>query len=46
MGFNRGDAYEEKIFNICNDKKVIFPDTRRAGAGGAAEISLCYDKKK
>ncbi len=46
VGYNKGDTYEEKIFDICNDKKVIFPGTKRAGAGGSADISLYCDKKK
>jgi hypothetical protein len=40
MTSNKGNAYEEKIFNICNSKSLIFPQTQRAGGGNSADIKL------
>lgn len=32
MGYNTGDTYEEKIFNICKEFGITPPGTSRAGA--------------
>jgi len=37
---NKGDAYEEKIFNICKQKKIIKPGSSRAGAGSGADLVI------
>jgi len=36
MGYNTGDTYEEKIFNICNENKIMAVGSKRAGAAGSA----------
>jgi hypothetical protein len=46
MGYNKGDTYEEKIFDICKDRKAVYPGTERAGAGTGADICLSHKKKK
>ena len=39
-GYNKGDAYEEEIFQICANKKIIKPGSNRAGAGSAADLVI------
>lgn len=34
VGYNSGDDYEEKIYDICKDKKIIPLNFYRAGAAG------------
>jgi hypothetical protein len=35
MGYNTGDTYEEKIFDICKDRGIIAIGSTRAGAAGS-----------
>ena len=46
MGYNTGDTYEEKIFNICKDKKILPEGSSRAGAAGnKADIIFIHNQK-
>jgi len=43
MGYNTGDTYEEKIFNICQTKGIIPPGSTRAGASAnQADIEFIH----
>ena len=42
MGYNKGDSYEGEIFDIMKMKRVLKPDSKRAGAGGAADIVFVH----
>ena len=40
--YNKGDAYEEKIFQICEKKKILAPNFNRAGASGKSDIKILH----
>ena len=40
--YNKGDAYEEKIFQICEKKKILAPNFNRAGASGKSDIQILH----
>ena len=45
MGYNTGDTYEEKIFNICKDKNILPVGSSRAGAAGnKADIIFIHNQ--
>lgn len=43
--YNKGDAYEDKIFCILKRKKFLPPNTRRAGAGTGADMPFIHKGK-
>lgn len=45
-GYNRGDAYEEKIEQICRKKGILPLDFSRAGAGSGADIIFVHHGNK
>lgn len=43
MGYNTGDTYEEKIFEICTNKGITKPGSSRAGASSSqADIEFLH----
>jgi len=46
MGYNKGDTYEEKIFDIFKNKGLLKPGTLRAGAGGKPDIMFLHNGKE
>ncbi len=43
MGYNTGDTYEEKIFEICQEKGVTPPNSNRAGASATkADVEFIH----
>jgi hypothetical protein len=42
MGYNRGDSYEEIIFNILQKKQLLAPNSSRAGAGTGTDIKFIH----
>jgi len=43
---NKGDAYEEKIYEICKQNKIIPEGFQRGGAGNAADIIFIHKNKE
>jgi hypothetical protein len=43
MGYNKGDSYEEKIFDILNAKNLIVVGSSRGGAGNKADIEFLHN---
>ena len=43
MGYNKGDTYEEKIYDICKAKNLIYPGSMRGGAGNLGDITLDHN---
>ena len=43
---NKGIKYEEKIYEICLKKNLIYPNTKNAGAGNQSDITLKHKGKK
>lgn len=41
-GYNRGDTYEQTVFNILNSQKLIAPDSKRGGAGHQTDIKFLH----
>lgn len=46
MAYNKGDLYEETIFKILQNKKLIPNNFARAGAGGGADIKFIYQSQE
>lgn len=42
MPYNKGDLYEQTIFEILQNKKLIPENFLRAGAGGGADVKFVY----
>jgi hypothetical protein len=42
-GYNKGDKYEDKIFNICKEKGIIALDSHRAGASNKSDIVASHN---
>lgn len=43
MGFNKGDTYEEKIFQICKKNGIVPENSKRAGASGSkADLTFIH----
>ena len=43
---NRGKAYENKIFKLCQQRDCIFPGTTNAGGGSGVDICLKHNNKQ
>ena len=43
MSFNRGDSYEDIVFNICQRKGIVADDTTRGGASTGADIKFIHN---
>lgn len=46
MGYNKGDIYENTIFQILQSKKILTKDSVRAGAGGGADIKFLHKSQE
>jgi hypothetical protein len=44
-GYNRGDRYENEIFEILTAKNLVAIDTKRGGAGNLADIQILYNSQ-
>jgi hypothetical protein len=44
-GYNKGDTYEENIFNLLKEKGFIIPNSTRGGAGNSADIKIIHNFK-
>ena len=42
MGYNKGDSYEQTIFDILKAKNLILTGSSRGGAGNKADIEFLY----
>ncbi len=42
-GYNKGDAYEQVIFNILQHKGFLSPNATRAGAGTGVDIKFLHN---
>ncbi|MFY7804681.1 MAG: hypothetical protein ACOVQ7_14765 [Limnoraphis robusta] len=42
-GYNKGDAYEQVIFNILQQKGFLSPNATRAGAGTGVDIKFLHN---
>jgi len=43
MGYNKGDSYEQNIFDLLNSKGLIVPNSTRGRAGNSADIKFIYN---
>ncbi|WP_413164288.1 hypothetical protein ACL6C3_00360 [Capilliphycus salinus ALCB114379] len=43
LGYNKGDAYEQLIFNILQQKGFLSPNATRAGAGTGVDIKFLHN---
>ena len=43
MGYNKGDNYEQNIFDLLTSKGLIAIGSARGGAGNATDIKFLYD---
>ena len=43
---NKGAKYEKKIWNICSDKELIYPNTTNAGGGDGADVFIAHQGNK
>ncbi|OIP70539.1 MAG: hypothetical protein AUK43_08825 [Oscillatoriales cyanobacterium CG2_30_40_61] len=41
-GYNKGDIYEQKIFEILQNRNLLSPNSNRAGAGGGADLKFIH----
>lgn len=46
MGYNKGDNYEQSIFDLLSSKGLIATGSTRGGAGNATDIKFLYDSQK
>ncbi len=44
--YNKGDDYEEKIFQICEKKKILARNFNRAGASDQSDIKILHQGKE
>ena len=44
--YNKGDAYEDKVFRILQQLNFTIPNSRRAGAGGGTDMVLIHKGKR
>ena len=40
--YNKGDAYEYKIYDICQREKILPPNFKRAGASDKSDIKILH----
>ncbi len=45
-GYNKGDEYENTIFDILTEKKLIAPNSTRGGAGNQPDIKFLYNSQE
>ena len=43
MGYNKGDDYEQNIFDVLNSRRLIVLNSARGGAGNAADIRFIHN---
>jgi len=41
-GYNKGDSYEQRIFDILQSRQILSPTSNRAGAGGGADLKFLH----
>jgi len=46
MGYNKGDNYEQNIFDLLNERGLIYPNSTRGGAGNSADIKFLSNLQK
>jgi hypothetical protein len=46
MGYNKGDNYEQKIFDLLTAKGLIATGSTRGGAGNATDIKFLHDSQE
>jgi hypothetical protein len=45
MGYNQGDSYEEKIFEILQKKKVLSPNAKRGGSSNKPDLIFLHQSR-
>ena len=45
MGYNKGDSYEEKIFQILESKKMLAPEAKRGGSSQKPDILFLHQSR-
>ncbi|MFN5862418.1 MAG: hypothetical protein ACK451_10625 [Pseudanabaena sp.] len=46
MGYNKGDNYEQNIFDLLSSKGLIATGSTRGGAGNATDIKFLYNSQE
>ena len=46
MGYNKGDSYEQSIFDLLSARGLIATDSTRGGAGNSTDIKFLYDSQE
>ncbi len=46
MGYNKGDSYEQNIFDLLNERGLIYLNSTRGGAGNSADIKFLSNLQK
>lgn len=45
MGYNQGDSYEEKIFQILESRKLLSPEAKRGGSSNQPDLIFLHQSR-
>lgn len=45
MGYNKGDSYEEKIFQVLQEKNVLSPEVKRGGSSNKPDLIFLHQSR-